>query len=343
MATTSNQTKAPTHPGAADKGMVAVIQECYGSPADVLKLQNIDRPRAGDHEVLVRVQAASAHSGDWRMVRGQPYLIRLMGFGLRKPKRNIPGNDLAGRVEAVGKGVTQFRPGDEVFGWGNGTFAQSASVPEDQLVLKPANLTFEQAATVPISSFTAIQALRDKGQIRAGQKALIIGASGGVGTFAVQIAKSYGAEVTGVCSTRNVDMVRSIGADHVVDYTREDFVERGERYDLILDMVGNRSLSDCRRALSPSGTLVVVGGTGGRWLGGLDRTLRAVLMSPFVGQKLVALISKENKSDLVALKDLCESGRVTPVIDRTYPLTAISEAIQYLETAHTRGKVVITV
>lgn len=343
MATTSDRTEALTLSTSKEKGMMAIVQDSYGSPEDVLRLQNIHRPQVGHDEVLVRVLAASAHSGDWRMVRGQPYLLRLMGFGLRKPKRQVPGNDLAGRVEAVGKGVTQFRPGDEVFGWGNGSFAQYASVPQDQLVLKPANLTFEEAATIPISSFTAIQALRDKGQVQAGQKVLIIGASGGVGTFAVQIAKSYGAEVTGVCSTRNVDMVRSIGADHVVDYTREDLVERGENYDLILDMVGNRTLSDCRRALSPNGTLVLVGGTGGRWLGGVDRTLRAVLMSPFISQKLVAFISRENQSDLIALKDLFESGTVKPVIDRTYPLTAIADAIQYLETAHTRGKVAITV
>jgi len=322
--------------------MKAIVQHEYGPP-DVLKIDEIDRPVVKDNEVLVRIHAASVHAGDWHIVRGEPYLIRLMGFGLRKPKFSVPGNDMAGLVETVGKDVTRFQPGDEVFGTCNGAFAEYVSASEDDLALKPANLTFEQAATVPISGFTALQALRDHGKTQPGQKVLIIGASGGVGTFAVQIAKSFGAEVTGVCSTRNLEMVLSIGADHVIDYTQEDFVQGGPRFDLIIDTVANRSLADRRRALMPNGTLVLVGGSGGRWLAGLERTLGAALLSLFVSQKFLVFFSTGNKEDLATLKDLLEAEKVTPVIDREYPLAETPDAIRYIETGHTQGKIVINV
>jgi NADPH:quinone reductase-like Zn-dependent oxidoreductase len=280
---------------------------------------------------------------------GLPYLARL-AFGLRAPKTPVPGMDVAGVVETVGKGVTRFQPGDEVFGVGKGTFAEYARAPENKLAHKPASLTFEQAAVVAISGLTALQGLRDKGKVQPGQRVLIIGASGGVGTFAVQIAKAFGAEVTGVCSTTKVDLVLSIGADHVIDYTREDFAEgtkdaKGEqRYDVILDIGGNSSLARLRRALTPKGTLVITGGeTDGKWLGGTDRQLRALALSPFVGQDLRTFISSENHEDLIVLKELIESGKLTPVIDRTYPLAEAPEAIRYLENRHARGKVVIRV
>ena len=320
--------------------MKAIVYYKYGSP-DVLELQEIDKPVVESDDVLVRVQAASIHAGDWLLVRGQPYFVR-MGTGLLKPKNNVAGTDVAGHVEAVGKNVTQFQPGDEVFGWCNGGFAEYACAGENNFVPKPANLTFEQAATVPTSAFTALQALRDAGKVQPGQKVLIIGASGGVGTFAVQIAKSFGAEVSGMCSTRNVDMVRSIGADQVIDYTREDFTKSGQRYDLILDMAGNRSLSHLRRALTPNGTLVLVGGRGGPWLMGIGRTVRALVLSPFVSQRLPFFVSMRNNEDLVVLKELIESGKLTPVIDRTYPLSETPEAVGYVDEGHARGKVVIT-
>ena len=321
--------------------MKAIVQHKYGSPVDVLELKDIDKPVAKDDEVLVRVHAAPVPGDDWHIVRGWPLLAR-PAIGLLKPRNTVPGLDMAGHVETVGKNVKQFQPGDEVFGWCKGAFAEYVSVSEDALALKPANLTFEQAATVPISAFTALQGLRDKGQIQPGQKVLIIGAAGGVGTFAVQIAKSFGAEVTGVCSTRNVDMVRSIGADQVIDYTQEDFTQSGQRYDLILDMVGNRSLSDCRRALSPRGTLVLVGGRGGRWLMGMDRWVRALVLSPFVSQRLRQLIHTDSKEDLLVLKELIEAGEVTPVIDQRYGLSEVPKAIRNTEEGHTRGRVVIT-
>ena len=320
--------------------MKAIVQDTYGSP-DVLELRDIDKPGVGDHNVLVRVHAAGVHIGDWLVMRGLPYIAR-MGYGLLKPKNSVPGFEVAGHVEAVGKNVKQFQPGDEVFGWCHGAFAEYVSVSEDALALKPANLPFEQAAAVPISAFAALQALRDKGQIQPGHKVLIIGASGGVGTFAVQIAKSYGAEVTGVCSTRNVDMVRSIGADHVIDYTREDFADGRRHYDVILDIAENRSLSHLRRALTPQGTLVIVGGSGGPWLMGTGRTVRALVLSPFVLQRLRAFLSLPKKEDLLVLKELIEACKVTPVIDRTYPLSEVPEAIRYLEERHARGKVLIT-
>ncbi len=323
--------------------MKAITQDRYGS-ADVLALKEIDKPVAQDDEVLVRVHAAGVDAGVWHLMAGEPYLIRVMGYGLRRPKAPIRGLDVAGLVEAVGKDVTQFQPGDEVFGTCDGSFAEYACAHEDKLAPMPANLTFEQAAAVPISAFTALQGLRDKGQIQPGHKVLIIGAAGGVGSFAVQLAKSFGAEVSGVCSTTKVDLVRSIGADHVIDYTRDDLADGVEFYDLILDTAGNRSLSHLRRALTPRGTLVIVGGEGGgRWFGGIDRQLRALLLSPFVRQRLLMFISTENKEDLLVLKELIEAGKVTPVIDRTYPLSETPDAIGYLAQGHARGKVVITV
>lgn len=324
--------------------MKAIVQDTYGSP-DVLELRDIDKPVVGDHDVLVRVHAAGVDPGVWHLMTGLPYLVRIMGFGLRKPKARVRGMDVAGRVEAVGKGVTQFQPGDEVFGTCYGSFAEYACAEEDRLARKPANLTFEQAAAVPISACTALQGLRDKGQVRAGQRVLIIGAAGGVGTFAVQLAKAFGAEVTGVCSTTKVDLVRSIGAERAIDYTREDFADGRQHYDVILDTAGNRPLSHLRRALTPRGTLVIVGGEGGgRWLGGFPRQiLWAPMLSPFVGQQLRSLSSTARKGDLQFLKELIEAGKVTPVIDRTYPLSKVPEAIRYLEEGHARGKVVITV
>lgn len=322
--------------------MKAIVHDTYGAPDGALALRDIDKPVVTDDEVLVRVRAAAVGVGDWLVVSGLPYVARL-GYGLLKPKNRVAGFEVAGCVEAVGRNVTQFQPGDEVFGWCHGAFAEYVAVSADALVPKPANLTLEQAAAVPISAFAALQALRDTGQIQPGQTVLIIGASGGVGTFAVQLAKAFGADVTAVCSTRNVEMVRSIGADHVIDYTREDLTQRGQCYDLILDIAGNRSLAELRRALTPTGTLVLVGGSGGPWLMGIGRTVRALVLSPFVGQRLRPFFSKPRHEDLVVLKDLIEAGTVTPVIDRTYPLSATPAAIGYLGERHTQGKTVITV
>jgi NADPH:quinone reductase-like Zn-dependent oxidoreductase len=311
----------------------------------VLQLSEIEKPVIGDDEVLVRVQAASVHIGDVHMMTGMPYLMRIMGFGLRAPKARVRGTDVAGTVEAVGKNVTQFQPGDDVFGACDGAFAQYARARADKLALKPANLTFEQAAAVPTSAVVALHGLRDSGEIRSGQNVLIIGASGGVGQFAVQIARSFGAEVTGVCSTTKMDVVRSIGADHVIDYTQVDFTRNGQRYDLILDTGGSRSLSDLRRVLTKRGTLVMVGGEGGdRWIGaGLRRSFRAAVLSPFVSQRLRSMIAWANAADLHILKDLIEAGKVTPMIDRTYSLSETRDAIRYQQTGHALGKVVITV
>jgi NADPH:quinone reductase-like Zn-dependent oxidoreductase len=318
--------------------MKAIIQDQYGPP-DVLELQEVDKPEIGDGDVLVRVHAAGVHIGDWHFMTGLPYLMRIMGFGFRAPKARVRGTDVAGVVEAVGKNVTRFQAGDEVFGTCNGSFAEYACAREDKLAPKPANLAFEQAAAVPTSACTALQALRDKGGIKPGQKVLIVGASGGVGMFAVQIVKSFGAEVTGVCSTTKVDTVRSIGADHVNDYTRS-----GQRYDLILDMAGNRSLSQLRRALTPRGTLVLVGGEGGdRWIGAVSRSIRALVVSPFVSQRLRMIISTPNTEDLRFLKELIEAAKVRPVVDRTYPLSEVPDAMRYLNEGHARGKIVITV
>jgi NADPH:quinone reductase-like Zn-dependent oxidoreductase len=323
--------------------MKAIVQDEYGSP-DVLELRDIDKPEIGDDEVLVRVHAAGVDRSVWHIMTGLPYAIRIAGYGLRAPKNPVPGMEVAGVVEALGKNVTRLQPGDEVFGIGKGSYAEYARGPEDKLAPKPANLTFEQAAVVAISGSAALQGLRDHGRIQPGQKVLIIGASGGVGTFAVQIAKAFDAEVSGVCSTRKVDMVRSIGADHVIDYTREDFADSGQRYDLILDTGGNSSLSRLRRALTPEGTLVITGGEGGgRWFGGIDRQLRARMLSRSAGQKLRTYVSTQNHEDMIVLKEFLESGKVTPVIDRTYPLSEVPEAIRYLEEGHAQGKVVISV
>jgi NADPH:quinone reductase-like Zn-dependent oxidoreductase len=319
--------------------MQAMVQDSYGS-AEVIHLENIDRPEIADDEVLVRVQAASIHVGDWILMTGSPWVMRL-ATGLRRPKNRVPGTDVAGIVEAVGTNVKKLRPGDEAFGWGAGAFAEFARATEDQFIKKPANLTFEQASAVGVSATTALQLLRDDGKVQPGQKVLVNGASGGVGTFAVQIAKAFGAEVTGVTSTKNVDMVRSIGADHVIDYTREDFTTGAERYDLILDNVGNESMARTRRALSPSGTLISNGG--GHAGGKLGRTVRAMLASMVMRQQAGPTVKTQNHDDLVALKDLVEAGKVTPVIDRTYPLIQTPEAIGHVAAGHARGTVVITI
>jgi NADPH:quinone reductase-like Zn-dependent oxidoreductase len=324
--------------------MTAIVQDEYGAaPEDVLRLVEVERPTIGGDEVLVRVHAASVDRGTWHVMAGLPYPIRLAGFGVRRPKYGNPGRSLAGTVEAVGAGVTGFEPGDEVFGICNGSFAQYARVRPDKLARKPSNLSFQQAAAVPVSALTALQGVRDHGRVDAGQKVLIVGASGGVGSFAVQIAKAFGAEVTGVCSTAKVDAVRALGADHVVDYTSDDFADGTDRYDVILDIGGNRRLAHLRRALTPRGRLVIVGGeTDGRLLGGSDRQLRALALSPFVGQKLGTFVASENAADLIVLRDLIESGKVVPAIDRTYPLGEVPAAIRYMLEGHARGKVVIT-
>jgi NADPH:quinone reductase-like Zn-dependent oxidoreductase len=323
--------------------MKAIVRDAYGS-ADVLELRDIDRPVVGDDEVLVRVRAAGVDQGVWHVMAGLPYPIRLAGFGLRAPKNPVLGADVAGVVQAVGEEVSGFRPGDEVFGIAKGSYAEYARASEDRLAPKPANLTFEQAAVVAISGLTALQGLRDHAKVRADQKVLIVGASGGVGTYAVQVAKVFGARVTGVCSTTKVDLVRSLGADHVIDYAREDFADGQQRYEVILDVGGNASLSRLRRALTPNGTLVITGGeTDGRWLGGTDRQLRALALSPFVGQKLGTFVSRENHGDLIVLKELIEAGKITPVIDRAYPLSDVPNAIRYMREGRARGKVVITV
>jgi NADPH:quinone reductase-like Zn-dependent oxidoreductase len=323
--------------------MKAIVRDKYGSP-EVLELRDIHKPEITDDEVLVRVHAAGVGRDVWHVMTGLPYPIRLVGYGLRAPKNPIIGSDVAGVVEAVGKNVSRFQPDDEVFGIGKGSYAEYVCAREDKLAPKPANLTFEQAAVVAICGLTALQGLRDHGRVEPGQKVLLIGASGGVGTYAVQIAKAFGAHVTGVCSTKKVEMVRSIGADHVIDYAQEDFAEGDQRYDLILDIGGNSSLARLRRVLTLRGTLVIVGGeTDGRWLGGTDRQLRALMLSRFVGQKLGTFVSSENHEDMIVLKDLIESGKLTPVIDRTYPLSETPEAIRYLEQGHARGKVVIIV
>jgi NADPH:quinone reductase-like Zn-dependent oxidoreductase len=324
--------------------MNAVVQDTYGSP-EVLEVREIDKPVVGDDEVLVQVHAAGVDPGVWHLMTGRPYLVRVMGYGLRKPKVGIRGQDVAGRVEAVGTNVTRFRPGEEVFGICDGSFAEFVCGRPDKLAPKPANLSFEQAAAVPISALTALQALRDRGKVQPGQTVLIIGAAGGVGSFAVQLAKAFGAKVTGVCSTTKLDLVRSIGAEEVIDYTRDEFADGGRHWDLIVDTAGRRSLSQLRRALTRRGTLVIVGGEGGgRWLGGFDRQiLRAPVLSLLVRQRLRPLVSKERRADLVVLKELIEAGKVTPVIDRTYPLAEIPEAIRFLEEGHARGKIVIRV
>lgn len=320
--------------------MKAIVYCDYGSP-EVLKLEDIEKPTPGDDQVLVRVRAASVNPLDWHYMRGTPYVMR-MEAGLRKPKVTRLGVDFAGTVEAVGKNVTEFKPGDEVFGGRTGAFAEYVVIAERRLARKPKSMTFEQAASVPIAALTALQALRDKGKVQPGQKVLINGASGGVGTFAVQIAKSLGAHVTGVSSTRNVELVRSIGADQVIDYTREDFTQGEQHYDVIVDMVGNHSLSAYRRVLKPKGIYVMVGGPKGRWIAPMHRVAQMFVYSAFVDQELVFLLANINKEDLTILGELMEAGKVTPVIDRRYRLHEVPEAIRYLEEGHARGKVVIT-
>jgi NADPH:quinone reductase-like Zn-dependent oxidoreductase len=319
--------------------MKAIVQPHYGSP-DVLQLRDVDKPVVKAEEVLVRVRAAAVNIGDWHLMRGQPYVVRLVA-GLRGPRREIPGIDIAGRVEAVGEKVQQFRPGDEVFGWCRGAFAEHACAAAGNLLPRPSNFTPEQAAAVGDSALTALAALRDQARVQPGQAVLINGASGGVGTFAVQIAKACGANVTGVCSTANLDMVRSLGADQVIDYTKEDFLESGQRYDAMLDLVGSRSLSDCRRALTRRGTYVVVGVKEmGRWLG-LGRQFRALLLSPFVRQRMRVFVVRHTRAGLADLKELVEAGKLTPVIDRRYPLTEVPEALRHQGEGHPRGKIVV--
>src|SRR3954466_4949953 len=331
--------------GAAGATMTGIAQDRYDpEPERVLRVTRLGVPAVADGEVLVRVHAASVDRGPWPGVPGLPYPIRVAGFGLRRPKYRNPGRNLAGTVEAVGSSVTGFKPGDAVFGIGAASFAEYVRARPDKLAPKPANLSFDQAAAVPVSALTALQAVRDHGRVQAGQKVLIVGASGGVGTFAVQIAKTFGAEVTGVCSTAKVDAVRALGADHVVDYTRDDFADGEHRYDVILDIGGNRRLAHLRRALTPRGRLVIVGGeTDGRWLGGIDRQLRALLVSPFVAPKLGTFVASENAEDLMALRELIESSQLVPTIDRSYPLNELAAAIRYMLDGHARGKIVVTV
>jgi NADPH:quinone reductase-like Zn-dependent oxidoreductase len=334
----------PPPPLASGMPMKAIVYHEYGPP-DVLQLREVDKPLPRENQVLVRIRAAAANPLDWHYMRGTPYLMRI-DSGFRKPKDPSVGVDMAGVVEAVGTNVTQYTPGDEVFGTVNGAFAEYALTTERRIAPKPANLTFEQAAAVPVAALTALQGLRDKGKIRPGQKVLINGASGGVGTFAVQIAKSLGAEVTGVCSTRNLELARSLGADHVIDYTREDFTQGPQEYDVILDNVGNRSLSDYRRVLGPRGIYVLIGGGGpndGRWIGPFGKVIQALLLSAFVDQELGMMLSSTNKDDLLLLKGLIETDKLRPVIDRTYPLGEAAAAIRYLETGRARGKVIIAV
>jgi len=315
--------------------MKAIVQNAYGSP-DVLKLKEVTKPVVKENEVMVSVIAAGLNAGDIFSMRGSPWLARF-SVGFPKPKDYILGWDMAGSVQAVGKTVTQFKPGDEVFATCGSTLAEYVCVAEDKLAMKPTNLTFEQASAVPSAAITALQGLRDAGKLRTGQKVLINGASGGVGTFAVQIAKAFGAEVTGVCSTKNVEMVLSIGADHVIDYTKEDFTKSGQSYDLILDNVANHSFSDLRRALTPQGIVIPNSGHGG-----MGYVIKAFLLSPFMRQQGSPFVAKPNNKDLVILKELIESGKITPVMDKTYPLSDTPEAFRYLEEEHARGKVVIT-
>jgi NADPH:quinone reductase-like Zn-dependent oxidoreductase len=325
--------------------MTAIVQDEYGNaPEQVLRLATVARPAAGPDQVLVRVRAASVDRGTWHVMAGLPYPIRLAGFGLRRPKPLNPGRSVAGTVEAVGANVTGFRPGDEVYGSGEGVFAEYALARPARLTAKPVNLSYEQAAAVPVSGLTALQAVRDHARIEAGQRVLIIGASGGVGTFAVQLAKARGARVTAVCGPAKLDLVRGLGADEVIDYTREAVVDGGHRYDVILDIAGNRRLSHLRRALTPRGRLVIVGGeTDGKVLGGADRQIRAQLLSPFISQKLGTFVASENATDLAALRELIEAGTVTPAVDRVYPLDQTAAAVRHLLDGHARGKIVITV
>jgi NADPH:quinone reductase-like Zn-dependent oxidoreductase len=323
--------------------MRAVGHDAYGRPEDVLTLREVDRPAVGDDDVLIRVKSAGVDMGVWHLTAGLPYLGRL-GFGLRRPRSWVRGMDVAGIVHSVGAEVTRFRPGDEVFGVCDGSFAEYAVARPDRLALKPVNLTFDEAAAVAVSAVTALRGVRDAGEVRSGQRVAVVGAGGGVGTYAVQLAVAAGAHVTAVCGPAKVDLVRSIGAERVIDYTREDFTAMGQRWDLIVDIAGNRPLSRLRRALAPRGTLVILGGEGGgRWLGGLQRNVGLMLMSPFVRQRLRAPIALVKGADLAALTELIEAGQLRPVVDRTYPLGEAPEAVGYLRAGHARGKVVVTV
>ena len=322
--------------------MQAIVQDTYGTAA-VLKAREIDKPEIGERDVLIRVRAAGVNPADWAIVSGLPYIARPI-YGLRKPKNSVRGTDVAGTVEAVGSGVTRFKPGDEVFGWSNGSYAEYTAAAEDSLALKPASLTFEQAAAVPMAGLVALQAIRDHGKVQPGQRVLINGASGGIGTFAVQIAKALGADVTGVCSTRNMEMVLSIGADRVIDYTKDDFTKSGVQYDFILDNVSNHSLTDLRRVLTPTGTLIPNGGGfDNRWLASGGRIVRAAVLFQVGGQTLGNFLVSSNHADLVVLADLIQAGKVTPVMDRTYPLSETAQAIDHVGTGHARGKIAITV
>jgi len=320
--------------------MKAIVHDRYGS-ADVLELRDIDTPVPGDTGVLVQVRVASVNASDWYMMAGLPYVVRL-GFGVPRPTRRVRGHDLAGEVQAVGAEVTRFRPGDLVFGAAHGSFAEYACTDQEKLAALPDGVTLEQAATVPVAGLTALQALRDHGTLRRGQRVLVVGASGGVGSFAVQIAKAYGAAVTGVCSTTNVDLVASLGADQVIDYTRDDFTDTEERYDLLVDIRGTRPLSRCLRILSPGGTYVLAGGPRGRWIGPLVPVFKLLLSKPFVSHPLRNFVANINRGDLAVLSELMASGKVTPAIDRAYPLAEVPDAIRYWETGHVRGKVLIT-
>jgi NADPH:quinone reductase-like Zn-dependent oxidoreductase len=340
-ATTLAQTATP----AAGARMKAYVYRDFGSP-DVLRLEEVDKPIPTDNQLLIRVRGLSVNPLDWHYMEGTPYLGRLFEFGILKPANQRLGVDYAGTVEAVGKNVTTFKPGDEVYGNRFGAFAEYICATDKALALKPANLTFEQAASIPVAAVTALQGLRDKGNLQAGQKVLINGASGGVGTFAVQLAKTMGAEVTGVCSGRNVELVRSIGADHVIDYTKEDFTKSGQRYDLIIDNVGNRSVLECARVLKPQGKLVMIGGGGPEdqgFIGPLINPIKMLLLKPFVSQEVGSMLAQMNQKELTILADLIQSGKVTPVIDKTYPFSGLPEAMRYLETGRARGKVVVTV
>jgi NADPH:quinone reductase-like Zn-dependent oxidoreductase len=334
------------NPAATGQAMMqAIVQRRYGTePEELLRLEQIAKPAITDDELLVRVRAAGVDRGTWHLMAGLPRVMRFIGFGLRGPKTPVPGWAVAGTVEAVGPNVTEYQPGDEVFGTCRGSFAQYAKARAGQLAPKPASLTFEQAAALPNSATTALQAVRDQAKVHQGQHVLVIGASGGVGTFAVQIAKALGAEVTGACRTAKTDLVRAVGADHVLDYTREDITAGPHRYDVIIDIGGNRPLADLRRVLAPKGTLVITGGEGGgSWLGGIGRNLRAQLLSLFTSQKLTAFVARQRRADLLTLGELAGSGAITPAIDRTYPLGQAAAALRHLADGRVRGKIVITV
>ena len=322
--------------------MKAVVQDTYGS-ADVLDFRDVAEPAAGDHDVLVRVVAAGVDRGAWHFMTGQPYLMRVLGFGLRAPRVRVPGTNFAGRIEAVGSAVTRFRVGDEVYGAGRGAWAEIACTREDKLAVKPTNLTFEQAAVVPYAGFTAWQAVHDHGRVAPGERVLIVGATGAVGGCAAQLAKAAGAEVTGVCSSRTADLAPVLGLDHVIDYATGDFADGKQRFDLVIDVFGRTSVRRLRRALTPTGRLVIVGGEGDRWIGGIQRQLWAAVMSPLVRQKLGAFVVKEHARILLELNPLIEDRKVTPLLDRTFPLAAAADAVRYMEHGQARGRIALKV